>query len=456
MDYPMVRERVKAGRLALHGWHCETETGEVHVFDAAQGGFVPAAQSSRAGAGPHLAYVEAPRPAAWLAGMTVRKLLQTLRGAFAFVLLATNTLFWCLLLFALALVKLALPFEPVRRHLDRALNAVATAWISLQHRLDAPDAADPLGRARRRRAQARWLVPGQQQPPELGRHLRAAAGAEPPHPAAQVLPQAGADLRAGDRAGLVGAGLPVHEAPRQGGAARQPRPAPAGHRNHPPRLREIRPHADQRHQLRRGHALHGRQAPRPGLALPPPAQAQGRRRWRLRWAHWARASTAWWTPPSSTRTARPRSGTSSAAGCRRSACASANWTFPRFSAAATTKATWRCAARSTSGWTSSGARRTGRSTEMLGEAAAGLALRDRAAHPRNALANASGPVGAMPSGCPLRAAGAGRRAVRLQPAGSCASCARTHGRLAEWRYLAPSASSDYGAAPGQRRWPWRC
>ncbi len=62
--------------------------------------------------------------------MTVRRLLETLRGAFAFVLLATNTLFWCLLLFALALVKLALPLEPVRRRLDRALNTVATAWIS--------------------------------------------------------------------------------------------------------------------------------------------------------------------------------------------------------------------------------------------------------------------------------------------------------------------------------------
>ncbi len=65
MDYPMVRERVEAGQLALHGWHYVIETGEVHVFDAAQGGFVPAAQSPHAGTGPHLAHVEAPRPAAW-------------------------------------------------------------------------------------------------------------------------------------------------------------------------------------------------------------------------------------------------------------------------------------------------------------------------------------------------------------------------------------------------------
>ncbi len=63
--------------------------------------------------------------------MTIlRKLLENLRGAFAFLLLSANTLFWCLLLFVLALVKLALPFEPARRRLDRLLNAVATAWIA--------------------------------------------------------------------------------------------------------------------------------------------------------------------------------------------------------------------------------------------------------------------------------------------------------------------------------------
>ena len=52
------------------------------------------------------------------------------RGALAFLLLALNTLFWCLLLFALALVKLLLPLEAVRRRIDPLLNAVATAWIA--------------------------------------------------------------------------------------------------------------------------------------------------------------------------------------------------------------------------------------------------------------------------------------------------------------------------------------
>ncbi|HYD76971.1 carbonic anhydrase [Ramlibacter sp.] len=64
MDYPMVRERVEAGRLALHGWHYVIETGEVHVIDAAQGRFVPAAQAS---AKPHPHGVESPPPAAYSA-----------------------------------------------------------------------------------------------------------------------------------------------------------------------------------------------------------------------------------------------------------------------------------------------------------------------------------------------------------------------------------------------------
>jgi carbonic anhydrase len=62
MDYPMVRERVEAGTLALHGWHYVIEDGEVHVFDVQRGGFVPAAQADNAGTGPYRAHpAEAPR-----------------------------------------------------------------------------------------------------------------------------------------------------------------------------------------------------------------------------------------------------------------------------------------------------------------------------------------------------------------------------------------------------------
>src|SRR5690606_32806010 len=53
-----------------------------------------------------------------------------LRGLVAAVLLALDTLFWCGLLFRLALVKLALPFAAVRRGIDPMLNAVAANWIS--------------------------------------------------------------------------------------------------------------------------------------------------------------------------------------------------------------------------------------------------------------------------------------------------------------------------------------
>jgi hypothetical protein len=48
------------------------------------------------------------------------------RGVIALLLLVLNTLFWCTLLFALALVKLVLPFQAVRARIDPLLNAIAT------------------------------------------------------------------------------------------------------------------------------------------------------------------------------------------------------------------------------------------------------------------------------------------------------------------------------------------
>ena len=52
------------------------------------------------------------------------------RGVVALLLLALNTLLWCGAVFALALLKLALPVSALRRRIDQALNAVATAWIA--------------------------------------------------------------------------------------------------------------------------------------------------------------------------------------------------------------------------------------------------------------------------------------------------------------------------------------
>jgi carbonic anhydrase len=55
MGYPMVRRRVEAGQLFLHGWHYVIEDGEVHVFDVERGRFVPASESEHSGTGPYKA-----------------------------------------------------------------------------------------------------------------------------------------------------------------------------------------------------------------------------------------------------------------------------------------------------------------------------------------------------------------------------------------------------------------
>ncbi|MCV2369204.1 carbonic anhydrase [Roseateles oligotrophus] len=60
MDYPMVRSRVEAGQIALHGWHCVIEAGEVNVFDVNLGRFVPASSAEHSGTGPYRAHAEEP------------------------------------------------------------------------------------------------------------------------------------------------------------------------------------------------------------------------------------------------------------------------------------------------------------------------------------------------------------------------------------------------------------
>ena len=52
------------------------------------------------------------------------------RGLLALLLLGLNTLFWCALLLALALVKLVLPFPAVRVRIDPLLNGIAACWIA--------------------------------------------------------------------------------------------------------------------------------------------------------------------------------------------------------------------------------------------------------------------------------------------------------------------------------------
>lgn len=59
----------------------------------------------------------------------LRFLPAPVRGAISSVLLALNTAVCVGALFPLAVVKFAVPLRAVRRHVDRALNAVAQAWI---------------------------------------------------------------------------------------------------------------------------------------------------------------------------------------------------------------------------------------------------------------------------------------------------------------------------------------
>ena len=60
----------------------------------------------------------------------LRFLPPTARGVIGAILLGLNTLFWCVLVFALALVKLAVPARAVRVPIDHALNAVAQRWVA--------------------------------------------------------------------------------------------------------------------------------------------------------------------------------------------------------------------------------------------------------------------------------------------------------------------------------------
>lgn len=56
--------------------------------------------------------------------------LAWITGALSVLLLGASTIFWCLLLFPVALLKLLLPWPAARRRIDPVLNGIATAWVS--------------------------------------------------------------------------------------------------------------------------------------------------------------------------------------------------------------------------------------------------------------------------------------------------------------------------------------
>ena len=69
-------------------------------------------------------------PGASLVSRTLQGLPAALRAALAMLALVFNTLWWCGLLFVLALLRLLLPWAAARRGLDLRINRVATAWIA--------------------------------------------------------------------------------------------------------------------------------------------------------------------------------------------------------------------------------------------------------------------------------------------------------------------------------------
>lgn len=63
----------------------------------------------------------------------VQRMLAAARGGFAVLALTANVLFFCTLMIPFALAKLLLPFGPVRRLTDRALNTIAMSWIGVNN-----------------------------------------------------------------------------------------------------------------------------------------------------------------------------------------------------------------------------------------------------------------------------------------------------------------------------------
>ena len=58
-------------------------------------------------------------------------MLRNLRGLIVFAALSLNTVFWCLPLFVLVLVKLVVPWKPFRKRITPWLMALAENWISV-------------------------------------------------------------------------------------------------------------------------------------------------------------------------------------------------------------------------------------------------------------------------------------------------------------------------------------
>jgi 1-acyl-sn-glycerol-3-phosphate acyltransferase len=60
-------------------------------------------------------------------------LFDGLRGIFALLLYGLNTIFCCIPLFLVAVIKLLLPFKPIRNGCRRVLTAIGSGWIAVNN-----------------------------------------------------------------------------------------------------------------------------------------------------------------------------------------------------------------------------------------------------------------------------------------------------------------------------------
>jgi 1-acyl-sn-glycerol-3-phosphate acyltransferase len=63
--------------------------------------------------------------------MRTSVILANLRGTISLAIYIANTLFWCIFLFAVAIVKLIVPAEGFRHHCRAVLNFIAMRWIGV-------------------------------------------------------------------------------------------------------------------------------------------------------------------------------------------------------------------------------------------------------------------------------------------------------------------------------------
>ena len=63
----------------------------------------------------------------------LESLPDPLRGVFSLVVLAVNTIFWCSLLFLVALLKMIIPIRGWRIFCSRLLNALGQSWIAVNN-----------------------------------------------------------------------------------------------------------------------------------------------------------------------------------------------------------------------------------------------------------------------------------------------------------------------------------